>query len=274
MTESTKHTVEKIPELYVEQLVLGELDDAAKNALRERLNEEGAQDRISELQKSNQEILSEYAPAQLAASIRLRYEKSQEARRRHRLMVWLPVSAAVGAAAVLMFTVVPFGSDVNHSVPSKIAPNDDLGVWDRPGDVRIKGDALLTVKKKTVDGQQQLSSGDVVSDGDEVQLTFKAGHARSVVVVSVDGRGAITLHYPQSESSPTDVKPMSTHVLPFGYQLDDAPEFERFFMVWSETENPVSVDEVQTAVEAMKNAKSDVPQFRSPLKFKDITLKK
>ena len=70
-----------------------------------------------------------------------------------------------------------------------------------------------------------------------------AGHPQHVipagrqyaVVVSIDGAGQITLHFPRGEGDGevvlTDGAPYS---LPTSYELDDAPDFERFFLIMAE----------------------------------------
>jgi hypothetical protein len=65
------------------------------------------------------------------------------------------------------------------------------------------------------------------------------------VVFSVDGRGSVVLHYPSNASDSTALSPGGAHALPFSYELDDAPGFERFFLVWSD--NPIPVDAVLAA---------------------------
>jgi len=68
------------------------------------------------------------------------------------------------------------------------------------------------------------------------------------VIVSIDGRGAVTLHFPADAGASTALEP-GAHNVPDGFQLDDAPSFERFFLVTSDA--PIDVKTVVAAAEAL-----------------------
>jgi hypothetical protein len=53
------------------------------------------------------------------------------------------------------------------------------------------------------------------------------------LIASIDGAGAVTLHYPLHDDAPPEATAVSadTTALPRSYQLDDAPAFERFFFI-------------------------------------------
>ena len=69
------------------------------------------------------------------------------------------------------------------------------------------------------------------------------------MIVSVDGRGGVTLHWPPAPGAPTDL-PKGENPLPSAYTLDDAPTFERFFLVTT-GKAPTDVDTVVHAAEAL-----------------------
>ena len=66
-----------------------------------------------------------------------------------------------------------------------------------------------------------------------LQLSYVSGGRRHGAVLSVDGRGSVTLHSPESLTGPLVLKG-GTVPLPSAYALDDAPAFERFFFVTSD----------------------------------------
>jgi hypothetical protein len=73
-----------------------------------------------------------------------------------------------------------------------------------------------------------LTSGVPAHPGDVVQLRLDglpAGH--EAVVVSIDGRGNVTLHHPQAKGAALG----PGGLLPSSFELDDAPGFERFIAV-------------------------------------------
>jgi hypothetical protein len=64
-----------------------------------------------------------------------------------------------------------------------------------------------------------------------VQVAYVAAGRTHGVILSVDGRGAVTLHAPEAGGEPVALAPSGTHSLPRAYELDDAPHFERFFFI-------------------------------------------
>ena len=72
-----------------------------------------------------------------------------------------------------------------------------------------------------------------------MQISYVPKGATHGVIVSADGRGKVTLHFPPNASLPTVLKRKDRVPLPFSYELDDAPGFERFFFVTSAFPIPV-----------------------------------
>ena len=88
-----------------------------------------------------------------------------------------------------------------------------------------------------------------------LQLSYTAGEAKYGVIFSVDGRGSITWHMPAgyrggSRSAPA-LDAQGQVVLPSAYELDDAPAFERFFLVYSSV--PFDVGDVERAARALSS---------------------
>jgi hypothetical protein len=270
MTQPTR-----TPELFVEKLAQGELSESAAREVKERLSRESGEQRLEALHRSDADILAEYSPVQMAASIRGRYEMAAAARRRKMSLILLPASAAVAAAAALLFVVMPLNQQDGPVMIPGVSPD---AIFDRGSGetVRIKsGGPVLAVGKKTPGGQVWLQSGARLKEGDELQLKFQSAMARHLIICSVDGRGSVTVHFPEAEGDATAVTPGSEHVLPFGYTLDDAPEFERFFVVWSDrADAPVSVEAVRNAVSEMKNPETDPLNLGESVKTKDMIFKK
>lgn len=270
MTQPTR-----TPELFVEKLAQGELSESQAREVKERLARESGEKRLEGLHQSDADILAEYSPVQMAASIRGRFEMAQAARRRKMSLMLLPASAAIAAAAALLFIVMPLNQHNGTAVIPGVAPGGAIDVWG-DDEVRIKsGGPVLSVGKKSQGGQEWLQSGAEVREGDELQLKFQSAMARHLVICSVDGRGGVTVHFPEAEGETTAVTPGAEKTMPFGYTLDDAPEFERFFVVWSEdADTPISVDAVRRAVKEMKHPETDSLNLGRPLKIKDMILKK
>ena len=100
--------------------------------------------------------------------------------------------------------------------------------------IRSKGlTPELSVYIEENNSPEELFNNDFVSESDLIQLTYNAAGNKYGVIFSIDGRGVITLHYPEDKNSIPSIDPNGSHALPFSYELDDAPEFERFFFVSS-----------------------------------------
>jgi hypothetical protein len=56
------------------------------------------------------------------------------------------------------------------------------------------------------------------------------------VIFSIDGKGLVTLHFPENQADSTLLQPRDRVLLQSAYELDDAPEFERFFFITAQSE--------------------------------------
>jgi hypothetical protein len=103
-----------------------------------------------------------------------------------------------------------------------------------------------------------LSDQTVLEKGNTVQLayTVPAGTEHYGVIFSVDGRAAVTMHYPYRKGQSSLLVSGKRTFLDEAYILDDAPDYEIFVMVVSE--KPLDVDEIlgeaQTIIEEKNNA--------------------
>ncbi len=89
----------------------------------------------------------------------------------------------------------------------------------------------LEIDRKATTRVDRLVTGAQVGAGDIVQVSYVAAGNRFGVVVSVDGRGGVTLHHPASPHDVPRVRARGETPLPYAFELDDAPGFERFFFV-------------------------------------------
>src|SRR6185436_11941296 len=72
-------------------------------------------------------------------------------------------------------------------------------------------------------------------------------------IVSIDGRGAVTLHLPRQGARATRLpEGGETVLLDRAYELDDAPRWERFFFVTGE-----APFEIEPLLEAARRAAAD-----------------
>lgn len=208
----------------VERAAAGELEGAAEILTAAELAE------VEALRRDNEAILTAHPPAAVAAEARRRakLEDARAAQNNRRTIAFIaaPIAAVVIAA-------ISFG-------PS-IAPNKG----NDPEHTRIKGDRALSIHLKKEGRSERLVEGDTIRRGDLLQLAYAAGKQEYGVVVSIDGAGAATLHLPQSARENSPALDNRGAELPFSYELDAAPEFERFFLITAAT--PFSAEEILRA---------------------------
>lgn len=255
----------ELPELFIEKLASKEMPKEMEFSLRHQLEAENNLNRLAQIKQSNRKILDSYPPAQLAASIRLRYEQQKKTTHKSNLRYLIPTSAVLAAAAAA-FLIMNIGKEVPVTTQGTQQPQTEY--------IGLKGAPQLHIHKKTNTGEVKINSGDNATQGDVLQIKFNSSSAKSLIICSVDGHGAVTLHYPEHESESTKVKTNTKRVLPFGYELDNAPGFERFFMVWTQKNTPLNVGQVLNAVKTLKNAESSKLQLEATLHYKDIIVKK
>lgn len=236
----------RTPDWLLERIALGELPPAELAAARAQLAQEpDGEARLAALEDDNRAILEKLPPASVArevesrAALVRRVEAAREGARP--LRRFAPVAALVPAlAAVALFVVI-------H--PGRSIPGGEAGTPGAEG-TRTKGLLpQLVVHRQGAAEPERLTDGAAAAAGDVVQLSYiAAGHAYGAIL-SVDGRGTVTLHAPESIGQSVSLEASGTHSLPRAYELDDAPAFERFILITSDT--PFALDEVLAAARTL-----------------------
>jgi len=252
-----------IPEWKVERFLLGELPKEELREIEEmRRTDPELEAAIREIERSNAEILTAYPVDETVRRIEERAHSShsdsrahedggeREARGEKRKNIIpfagtiprfaLPVAAA---AAVALFFI--FSQQLQLFGPGTRAPV----AHDQPG-VRLKGaDPGIYIFRKSGESVRPLKSGARAKGGDLLQLGFLAPKAEHGILFSVDGRGTLTLHYPASPESSTEIEGGGVVMLDSSYRLDDAPDYERFYLVTS------NIDlEVETVLQSVRSS--------------------
>lgn len=150
----------------------------------------------------------------------------------------------LGALVALVWV----GASLVEAPPA--GPLDDPAAVDpRPEPTTPKGlQPVLHVYRLRERGPESLRTGALAREGDVVQLGVVPGSAHHGVVVSIDGSGAVTIHWP-TKGGTTELGSRELR-MPGGYELDDAPAFERFFLVTTK-DGPTDVTTVVHAAEAL-----------------------
>jgi hypothetical protein len=247
-----------VADLILERYRLGELPRAEAEALEQRLREEaGLRAQLSALERSDAEIRRRYPPAWLAARVRLRlaapapdspHPRPAFARR------WaVPVAAAVAAAVLVVLAPRLVGPPLGEPSAGSPAVRDS-------GD-RIKGlKPALEIFRKTPHGSETLADGDPVRAGDLVRIGYRAAGRGFGVILSIDGRGSVTVHLPAQGDQAVALASGDTVLLDHAYELDEAPRFERFHFVTAQTPFGVA-----TVVEAARRTATTAGASELPL---------
>ncbi|MBD3241108.1 MAG: hypothetical protein GF331_11025 [Chitinivibrionales bacterium] len=225
-------------QITLERYVLGELAEAERSELEKALSgDPDLQARVEHLRRSNEAILAQYPPDHMADQIerKAHMQRTQEAfsTRAPGKQGWR-MAPAMGVLALLVLAAAP-------------------AVWlmrtGAPGTERIKGMApSIVAYRSTPRGAVALANLDTVQAGDVLQVGYVAAGKPHGVLLSLDGRGSCTLHFPSQPGESTALEQDGEQLLDFAYELDDAPDFEHFLLVTSS--QPIAVDAVLDSARA------------------------
>jgi hypothetical protein len=199
------------PDWKLERMLLGEIAP-----------DEREQAQLDRLRRDNEAILAAHPPEQVVAEIerrRLQGGLRSAARPDRRFVLALAPALAV-AMAIAVFVSLPEETE------------------------RSKGAApYLVIHRHAGDHADRLEPGARANARDVLQLSYVSLGRPYGIIFSIDGRGVVTLHHPSAKEAPQSLTDLDGAVpLPNAYELDDAPEFERFFFVTSTT--PIDVDPI------------------------------
>ena len=256
----------KTPAWLVERLAQGELGADEAAAVRARLEAEGRSpdDVIAALALADRETLAAHPPASVAAEVRRR--AARPARRRSS-MVRATFAGATLATAGALAVVVATG---HLSPPSSSSPSSEP--------TTIKGTAptagaRLYVYRHASGGDERLADGERAARGDLLQLAYRTTAGGFGLLLSIDGAGTVTQHWPEPGSPGAALLRVGGEVrLPSAYELDNAPAFERFFLV--RADEPFDVAPIIAAARALSAQTPAARRAPLPLppRFNQISL--
>jgi hypothetical protein len=243
---------EKMPDWILEELLLEEMrPEEAAEARRRIENEESGAARIEALRRSNDEILAAHPPRRAAERILRAYEAAGSERARGKRAGRFLLLAPLAAAAVLAVVILP-----RHF---------------QEGGMRAKGyEPRLRIYRRASDRVELLTDAAIVREKDLLQLSYVCGGRRYGAVVSLDGRGNVTRHLPRQGEPASALETGEEVPLPRAYELDDAPDFERFFFVVSD--KPFSVSTVEAAARALSRAEAARAELSLPSGMEQVSV--
>jgi hypothetical protein len=232
----------RVPDLFLERTFSGEA--SAEERARVEADPD-ARMRLDDVMRGNTRFHMNHDPDTVLRAIEAR---AKEASVREALAPkssnWWPVLLVGAPLAALALLLVQAPSLPDAGTP--------------PEQTTAKGlKARLRVSQNTPRGVERVSMDEVLFAGDEVQVLTVAGDATHGVVVSIDGRGQVTRHFPLKGEDTT--LPPGQRPLGEALELDDAPDFERFVLVSGTSAIDVSAVEAAARRTATGNDPGKAP---------------
>lgn len=233
----------------LERFVLGELDPERSESLRRRAAiDAGLRARIIALGASDADILNRYPVEAMTRSIRERAAPPASIPaagqdRMTRLLAFFapgrvrlagPVFALLACGIFLLARQDRDGAAAirDGAGNTQVSSSAQASPSGLPGDIRLKGaESGLAIFRKTGSGSELLPPRSAARPGDTLQVFYHSRRAVYGIVFSVDGAGAITLHYPEADGPAPALRIGDKLPLPHAFRLDKAPRYERFYLV-------------------------------------------
>lgn len=228
-----------ISDLLLEQLLCGDLPAQEHQELAQRVAADpDATARLDAMREDNARLLNRFPPAIQAEQIKRRQAAATAKRRDRRLWIAAPLLAGLLAALLIP------GAPTDPAAP------------DQPEVTRIKGlQPGLRIFRQAEGEPELLADGAHARAGDVLQIGWRAQIGQHVAVLSLDGRGQVTRHWPPNAAVTTPSEEAS-QIAPTAYKLDDAPELERFFLITSA--RPIQLPELERAIQALPDPRAEL----------------
>lgn len=217
-----------VSDFKMEQYLIGALPENEMKELREReASDEIFAARVATLREQNEKILDANPFENLARDLDVNAAVT-------RFNVLKIAAAVVVALGIFSAVFVGGKADVIQSSETIPSAGMDVAMVTENSDTRIKGlDARMEVWKKSESGIVQLEDMSTAKEGDEIQLRYSVPEKCYGMIFSMDGNGALTVHM-GNDNEAIALEPGKMVSLPYAYKLDDAPHFEKFFLLTSE----------------------------------------
>lgn len=218
--------VKQISDFKLERYLLGELPEVEMAALRKReAEDELFAARVKMMREEGDRFLAENPFSALE-------DKLENDQRSVERSLWLRVTAVL-VVAFGIFSVVVLNRQTDIVNDASTTSGMDVAMADVDNGTRIKGmTAGLEVWKKMGDSAVQMVNLGEAREGDEIQLRYRVPQKCFGMLFSMDGNGTVTMHMGEGNRA-VELEPGKMTTLPFAYKLDNAPKFEKFFLLTS-----------------------------------------
>ncbi len=242
-----------IPDWKLERYLTGDLPESEMREIRElEQKDEVFAQRVKLMREDNAAILRKMPFERLSEKLDAMQERSNSAGNTVPVNFRLVKFAAAAAFVLAVVSVALFSQReiASQGVGGQLASDGSVesamavAMADEDNGTRIKGmDARMEVWKKTGDSAVQMQNLDAASEGDEIQLRYSVPEKCYGLLFSMDGNGTITMHMGDNNRAIV-LEPGKMTTLPFAYKLDNAPKFEKFFLLTSKAGFAVDADNI------------------------------
>jgi len=262
-----------VPDWKLERYLLGELPARELEGIRTLEDMRGGVwERLETLRAENAAVLRRYPPDATGRNIERASAVNKEgmpkrrtAVRKHRhpnVRTGVPKWAVPAVVCAVALSVIPLRLIFPTAQSNAGGAQYQDGVWED----RVKGTGTaaqsIEVWRKNGAEAERLSQNTVARGGDVVQLRYTVPESCYGTLVSIDGRGVLTVHLSGESGKAAPLTPGRPIALSSSYQLDDAPLFETFYLV---------TDKNNFDVESVKQSLLDKSKKQNLSKDRSIT---
>jgi len=257
-----------VPDWKLEDYLLGELPPGEFEAICElERADESVRLRIEALRASNEEILAKYPPELVLGKSAPRFAGVRGPSRQRRSRGGIPRWAVPAFACAALLLILP----VWVILPTSSDGAEETVVYNTrtKGDVEAAGltHPALEVWRKSGDDAERLAPETAVREGDVVQVRYIVPESCYGALVSMDGRGVMTVHLAADNGKAAPLTPGRPVALGTSYKLDDAPAFEAFYLITAAWEF-----DLKAVNPVLKSAKHPIGDGQTlPLPQKQVT---
>jgi hypothetical protein len=230
-----KHVLEWMLERYL----LDELPQKKRRQLEKELAQDPAlRAELEKLRISDRQILSAYPAERMVPEIlkRATLAKPKSTAPRRWQLAWMAVPAM--ALTIFLLVILPPLRQRRPAVSENSRAEDYIGI--KGGEPVSPSAPALQLFRKSHGAEQILRDGEAALASELLQLAYLPGGQTHGVILSIDGMGSATLHFPEKTGGNTALRNGRRIFLASAFELDRAPGFERFFFITAKEPLPTA----------------------------------